>query len=157
MIPERLVEFLHGPVIIDVGTRNEKLHPTFNRVVGLKVNPDREALTFFVYEPHADQLVRNLHDNGRIALLAGILPSHETYQLKGVFVSLRPTDERDIAIQEIYRDKAVSHYKLVGVPEALFRSMPYKPGLAITFRVEELFVQTPGPGAGQKIDPGTLT
>ncbi len=27
----------------------------------------------------------------------------------------------------------------------------YRPGVAITFRVEEIFRQTPGPGAGEKL------
>ena len=28
----------------------------------------------------------------------------------------------------------------------------YRPGVAITFRVEEVFLQTPGPGAGTKME-----
>ena len=34
---------------------------------------------------------------------------------------------------------------------ALIRAIPYRPSVAITFRVEEVFLQTPGPGAGSKL------
>ncbi len=41
-------------------------------------------------------------------------------------------------------------------PEEMVKPMilghAYRPGVAITFRVEEIFQQTPGPGAGDKLE-----
>ncbi len=153
MIPEKLVEFLVGPVILDLGTRDGNLRPWFNRVKGARVNPDRETITFFVNEARTEKMLGNLQDNGRVALVAGEVPSHETYQFKGSYVASKPSEETDLAWQKMYIDKLVSHLQSLGFPAAaMVRSFfPSNPYVAITFRVEEVFVQTPGPGAGDKM------
>ncbi len=154
MLPERIVEVLHGPAVMSAGTRDEQLHPAHTFVVGALVHPDKETVTFFVPESRSERILSNLQHNGRVAL--GIsLPSHESYQLKGVFLSSRPGDEQDRAIQEIYRSKLLSSLLQCGYPEQIVRPMVlgaiYQPAVAITFRVEEFFLQTPGPEAGKKI------
>lgn len=155
MIPEKLIEFLHGPVVLNVGTRDEKLHPFLNWVVGLRVNTDQETITFFVHEPQSERMLGNLKDNGRIALTAVAMPSHETYQFKGAYVSSRKSDNQDLAIQEIYRDKLISHFtQMSAYWDEYIRTIAYTPSVAVTFRVEDIFVQTPGPEAGNKINPG---
>ena len=154
MISEKLVEFIHGPVFMALGTRNEKLRPAHTFAVGAIVNQDRETLTCFVLQSRAEKIMGNLEDNGKIALTVGS-PSHESYQLKGHYVSLRPTDAKDVAIQEIYRTKLVALMLQYGYPEQIVKPMilgaKYQPAVAITFRVEEIFLQTPGPEAGKKI------
>ena len=154
MIPEKIVEFIHGPVFISAGTRDEKLHPAHVWAVGAVVNPDRETVTFFVPESRSDRILANLKENGRIALAVGS-PTHEAYQLKGVYVSARPADDKDRAIQEIYRSKLWPFCVQSGYPEPIARPLVlgfvYQPAVAITFRVEEIFRQTPGPDAGKKI------
>lgn len=152
MIPEKLVDFMNSPVIIELGTRDNKLNPAFNRSVGAMVSEDRETMTVFIYEPFADVMLKNLNENGRVALIAGVFPSHETYQFKGAFVASRKTENKDFEMQENYRNKILDHYMPLGFPENFFRNLPYKPGIAVTFHVEDIFVQTPGPGAGEKID-----
>lgn len=151
MIPERIVDFLKGPVIINFSSRNIDLRPTFSRTVGLIVSDDRKNITFYVHESFSKDLLKNLNENGRIALLAGTHPSHETYQFKGSFVSSRDTNDNDIEVQENFRKLVVAHFSQFGVPENFFINMPSSPGLAITFEVQDIFDQTPGPGAGKKI------
>ena len=51
MIPEKVVEFIQGPVFIYAGTRDEKLRPAYTWAVGAIVNPDRETVTFYVPSP----------------------------------------------------------------------------------------------------------
>ena len=154
MIPERIVEVIHGPAIMHAATRDERLHPDQTFVIGAVVHPDREAITFFVPESRSELILNNLNHNGKVALAVG-LATHEAYQLKGVFISSRPTDEKDHVVQEIYRAKVLSSMLQAGYPEQIARPLilgfVYQPGVAITFRVEEIFLQTPGPDAGKKI------
>ncbi|MBI4641101.1 MAG: pyridoxamine 5'-phosphate oxidase family protein [Candidatus Tectomicrobia bacterium] len=153
MIPEKLVEFLHNPVVMNVGTRDEKLHPFLNWVIGVRVNADRETITFFVHEPQSERMLRNLKENGRVALVAAEMPSHETYQFKGAYLSSRKSDDKDLALQESYRQTLISHFKqFEEMWEEYWRGIAYTPGVAVTFQIEQIFVQTPGPGAGSKID-----
>lgn len=155
MISDRIVEVIHGPAWMFAGTRDEGLRSTGTFVIGAVVHPDRETITFFVPESRSERILSNLKNNGRVALAVGV-PTHEAYQLKGVYVSSRPTDAKDRAVQEIYRSKLLSTMIQAGYPEQILKPLVlgyrYQPGLAITFRVGEIFLQTPGPEAGKKIN-----
>jgi hypothetical protein len=154
MIPDRIVEVIHGPAFMHAGSRDEKLRPAHTFVIGAVVHPDREAITFFVPESRSERILSDLKSNGKAALAVG-LATHEAYQLKGVYVASRPTDAKDLAVQEIYRAKLLSAALEFGYPEQIAKpfvlGLAYQPGVAITFRVEEIFLQTPGPEAGKKI------
>lgn len=154
VIPDKLVEFLHGPVFMALGTRDANLRPHHTSVVGGVVGGNREAFTLFLPEAVSRCPLDNLRDNGRVAFLVGS-PSNECYQFKGVYLSHRPSNEREVAIQEIYRAKLVPHCVEHGMPEPLAKGLvlglAYKPSLAVEFKVEEFFMQRPGPDAGMKI------
>ena len=94
MLPDRIVEAIHGPTMMSAGTRDAQLHPTHTFVVGAIVHPDKETVTFFVPESRSERILSNLKHNGRVALGISLL-THEAYQLKGVFLSSRPGDEKD--------------------------------------------------------------
>src|SRR5256885_3760468 len=102
MIPDRVVELRHGPPFMQVGTRDAHLRPAHAWVIGAVVHADRQTVTFFVPESRSARVLSDLQDNGRVALGLG-LASHEAYQLKGTYVSSRPTGAEDIALQETYR------------------------------------------------------
>ena len=153
MIPDQLVEFLHGPSFLKVGTRDADLRPLHTSAVGAVVHDDRRTVTVFVPAARAGRALDNLRHNGRVAVEAGQM-SHEAYQLKGTYLSSRPTTDEDIARQETYRARFFESVRQ-GYPEEIARpfslGFAYRPGVAITFRVEEIFRQTPGPGAGEKL------
>jgi hypothetical protein len=151
MIPDRVVELLHGPAFIQIGTRDEALRPAHTAAVGAVVHDDRQTVTVFVPTLRAERILRDVTANGRIALGLA-LASHEAYQIKGTYVSSRPTDAEDRARQEAYRAALLTSALEAGFPEAIARPLTlgfvYMPGVAITFRAEKVFLQTPGPGAG---------
>ncbi len=155
MIPDRVVEVLQGPAFIQAGTRDETLRPVHTFAIGAVVHPDRETVTFFVPESRSVPILANLENNGRVAL-GFALVSHEAYQLKGTYLSARPGDESDAGVQDAYRSKFLAAVRQTAYPEEIARALTlgfaYRPCVAITFRAEEVFLQTPGPGAGKKMD-----
>jgi hypothetical protein len=154
MIPDRIIEVIQGPAVMYVGTRNEKLYPAQTFVIGAIVQPDQETVTFFVPESRSERILSNLENNGRVAL-AVALATHEAYQLKGVYIASRPADTQERAVQEIYRSKLLSALLQAGFPDQIARPLvlgfAYQPAVAISFTVEEIFLQTPGPEAGKRI------
>ena len=154
MIPDRIIEAIHGPAVMFVGTRNERLYPAHTFVTGAIAHSDRETITFFVPESRSERILSDLNNNGRVALAVSLL-THEAYQLKGIYLSSRPTDTKDRALQEVYRSKLLSAFLQTGYPEQIVKplvlGLAYQPGIAITFRTEEIFLQTPGPEAGKKM------
>jgi hypothetical protein len=151
VIPDRVVELLHGPAYMQIGTRDDGLRPSHIFAAGAVVHDDRQTVTVFVPTARSVHVLRDLTGNGRIALGVS-LASHEAYQLKGTYISSRPTNDAERARQEVYRAALLASALEAGYPEAIARPMTqgfaYTPGVAITFRAEEVFLQTPGPGAG---------
>lgn len=153
IIPDRVIEVLRGPAIMAVGTRDASLRSAHVCVVGAVVEDDRRTVTFFVPESRSERLLSDLRDNGRVAFTFGWV-SHEAYQLKGPYLSARPTTAEDVALQDAYRAKLLAAVRKI-YPEEIARpyalGVAYQPGVAVTFRVEEVYLQTPGPGAGTRM------
>jgi hypothetical protein len=151
MIPDRVVEVLDGPSWVQIGSRDAALRPAHTLAVGVMVHDDRRTVTVFVPAARSERVLSDLRENGQIAVTFA-LASHEAYQLKGTYVSSRPTDDGDRARQEARRAALLESALEAGYPPAIARplalGLAYTPGVAITFRVAEVFLQTPGPGAG---------
>jgi hypothetical protein len=154
MIPDRVIEMLHGPSFLQLGTRDDQLRPTHTVAVGAIVHDDRRTVTVLVPTSRATRILPQLETNGRLCLAIGQF-SHEAYQLKGTYLSTGPTDAGDLARQEIYRQALFADALRVGYPEEIARpfilGFAYTPSVAITFRAEEVFLQTPGPDAGTRL------
>jgi hypothetical protein len=154
VIPDRVIAFLQGPVFVQIGTRNAALRPCHASVVGTRVHDDRETVTVLVPTARAGRTLENLADNGRVAVAAGHV-SHESYQIKGTYLSCRPADDADLARQEALRAALLASVVAAGYPESIGRpfalGFAYTPAVAITFRAEEVYQQTPGPDAGTRL------
>lgn len=152
MIPQRLVDFIHGSVVMLVGARNAELRPAACMVSGAMADGEAGTITFFLPDAEGEQILSNFKDNGLVALTVAEGVSHETYQFKGKYIDSRPSEKKDAALQEIYRSKLSTRYGPGGLGEEFWRGVLFYPSTTVTFEVEEVFVQTPGPGAGEKLD-----
>ena len=152
MIPQKLVDFVHGPELMFLGTRSVELRPAFSWVFGAVADGERGTMTILVPEIEGAQSLRNLEDNGQVALTVVDAISHETYQFKGTCTEVRPSGERERAIQSIHKEKLGAHLAPLGFGPELWEGFVVDPSTAVTFEVEDIFVQTPGPGAGERID-----
>jgi len=156
MIPEKIVRFLEQRAnIAFAGTRNRDLVPFGHRVSGWSVGADGRTLTAFTPEPFTAGLVESLQENGEFALTVEDFPAHETYQFKGRYVRHRPVQREDIDIVDRIRERFMKNMRTVfpAAAEDIVAAFISKPGLAVEFEVSEIFVQTPGPGAGARIVP----
>jgi hypothetical protein len=154
MIPDRVIEMLQGPSFLQLGTRDDQLRPAHTLAVGAIVHEDRQTVTVLVPTARAARILPQLETNRRLCLGIGQL-SHEAYQLKGTYLSTRPTDAHDLARQEAYRKALFADALRGGFPEDIARpfilGFAYTPSVGITFRAEEVFLQTPGPDAGSRL------
>ena len=160
MIPGKIVRFLEEYANLGfAGTRDRNLVPYGHRVSGWHVSADRRALTALVAERFTAHLVESLEDNGELALTVEEFPSHETYQFKGRYRTHRPLRDEDHASVERVRERFMKSIRHLypDVPEQLLRAYILEPVLAVEFEVREIFVQTPGPGAGTRLVPPAET
>src|SRR5262245_29499242 len=154
MIPEHISRFLECATVAMGGTRDDHLIPHAHRVSGWTVGPDVQTMTCLVAEGFTKNLLPSLEHNGQFALTVCEVPSHETYQFKGSYVGSRPVQAEDLSVYESYRRRFVERIcSLFGLPGDTARSYVPPPALAISFKVREIYLQTPGPGAGTRVVP----
>ena len=156
MIPERLVQFLEQRAnVAFAGTRNRELVPRGHRISGWSIGADGRTLTAFTPEPLTADVLESLQTNGELALTVEALPAHETYQFKGRYVSHRPARGEDFPIVDRIRQRFIKNMRTVfpALPERIVGAFTSEPIFALEFEVREIFVQTPGPGAGARIVP----
>ena len=156
MIPGKIIHFFDRANVGLAGTRDRNLVPHGHSVCGWALAPDARTLTVFVPEGGRKHLIESLEDNGQIALTIEQYPEHEAYQFKGRYIRHRPAEKGDAEIAERIRERFVQSV-LAFVGERAgpsLRAFVQIPALAIDFEVRELFVQTPGPGAGARLVAG---
>jgi hypothetical protein len=153
VIDAELAEFLESGITILVGTRDAELRPETMRGVGAHVQAGGAELTVYLPETTATASVANLRDNGRIAVAFGRPADHRTIQVKGQVVEIAPADDEDRERIERYHSALAESWGFVGVPPRVTARLAWWPCHRVRLRVEEIFVQTPGPGAGAPLVP----
>jgi hypothetical protein len=153
-VPGIIARFLNRATVGVVGTRDAKLVPHVHRVSGWRVEPDGETIACSIPEVFVPGLLESLRDNGEVALTIEEIGPHETYQFKGTFLDAGPCTPADLKAFEGVRDRFAAvvgaFYRL---PDTVTKANTRPPSLVVRFRVREIFLQTPGPGAGRRIAP----
>jgi hypothetical protein len=166
MIPQDIVRFLDGATVGFGATRDDKLVPLVHFTVGWTVGEDRQTITCLFPASHSEALIPSLEENGRFSFTvlgstsgprASNPPNpsvdfHECYQLKGDYVASCPADQADLALVERKGEQFKALFQaLFGFSDAACNARFRSPVLAMTFKVHEIYDQTPGPGAGARI------
>lgn len=154
MISKELEDFLQAGRSCVLGTRDAEKRPECVRVVGVRVERGRKEVSLFLPVATGAHTVANLRDNGRVAVGFSRVEDHRSIQLKGALVSLRDATERDRPAVEHWREAIEREFGWIGLPPSIIRRIAHWPCHAIRFRVESIFLQTPGPGAGDPL-PGS--
>jgi hypothetical protein len=154
VISAELTEFIEAGLSMLVGTRDARLLPDYVRAVGARVEKGGREVTVFLPAATSAASIANLAENGRIAMCLSRPVDHRTVQLKGRVVASGAAAESDRAVIERYRMEFAATLGYIGVPPRLTLRMNHWPSHAVRFRVESLFDQTPGPGAGAEIRRG---
>jgi hypothetical protein len=108
-----------------------------------------------VPEEFTPGLVESLRENGELAVTVEEFPSHETYQFKGRYLRDRAVRHDDVEIVDRIRRRFVRSLRPIfaDVPEDVLNAFVSNPSLAVEFEVLEIYLQTPGPGAGTRLVP----
>ena len=156
MIPGKLVRFLEQYAnVAFAGVRDGNLVPFGHRVSGWRVAPDHRTMTVVFPEDSLSRLVESLQHNGELAVTLEEFPSHETYQFKGRYLRHRAVEDGDFEIVERLRRRYVKSLRPLfpNGNEDVLNAFFSPPALAVDFEVLEVYLQTPGPGAGTRLVP----
>jgi hypothetical protein len=148
-----IAQLLGSGLIMYLGTRGADLAPEMVVAPGARVEEGGGEITVFVPRIFEAATLENLRDNGQAALTIVRVTDNRSIQIKGTFVSDRVADEGDRRFLESLLARRANELALVGLPRSVSARLVTWPAAAIRIRVRELFVQTPGPGAGRPLDP----
>lgn len=151
LIPDDLAELFEGGVSILVGTRDAARIPEATRGVGAIVHPDRRRLTIFIPVDVSELALKNLGENGLIAVGFSSILDHKTIQVKGTVENIRSATDPEREIVSRYHAAFSEVLYIIGLPRAVTRTLNTWPCHAVTFAATDIFLQTPGPNAGQRM------
>jgi hypothetical protein len=155
-ISDELKALIEGPVSVLVGTRDSRLVPEITRAWGPKVSEDRRGVSLCVPLATSRKTLDNLEANAQIAVGFCFPTNYKTLQLKGRHARIAEPDSADLAIVERHRDAFATVNAPLGQPrqvvEAFWRAEIETSAVLvkILFAPEQVFDQTPGPGAGRR-------
>lgn len=154
-IDDKLKAFLEGPVSIVVGTRDSRMVPEITRAWGARVSEDRGQISMCVPLGTSRKTLDNVESNGDIAATFALPTDYRAFQLKGVRATVSDPDEADLAAVQRHHDGFVEANLPLG--QTRERLANFFQGeietstvlVKIIFTAEQIFDQTPGPGAGR--------
>lgn len=156
VLSPELVAFLESGVSLSAASRNRRLLPSVSRVLACRVLADSGRIQLWLARSHSEQLLRDCLDCDRIALVASDPPTHRTWQIKGDEVTECVVAEDDAQrVRQHVREFASVITTLEFAPTFGHALYQHKVDelVSLSFVPRELFEQTPGPRAGQKVEP----
>lgn len=143
-------------VSIIAATRDAQHRPHLMRALGCRLAADRRELTLFLSTSACAELLADLRDNGRIAVVFAEPSTDRSLQLKGEGACIEPPAPGDAALVAHYVECFADEIATLGFDRALVQTMfRHEPHELVTVRFvpREAYEQTPGPQAGARIAP----
>jgi hypothetical protein len=153
LLSEANAAFIQRFTSMNVGGRDAHNRPALARGLGIRVSSDRRTLTVFLSTTHSARLLQCLRENGAIAVAVTRPTTHETLQFKGrVREIVKPTED-DWKEMAAYRDSFVEELAKRGYqPEFTHQLLAGSENcVSVVFEPLEMYNQTPGPKAGEKL------
>ncbi|WP_223590339.1 hypothetical protein [Neobacillus bataviensis] len=154
ILDDIVVHFLTNtePLYIHLAVSNSNGMPYSVRGFGVKTYRDKNKLGIYILKSQTEKLRSYLKSgNGAVACLFTDGFSNESYQIKGQFKELQnPTSDEDFDILSRYRNGSLKLFP------KMYAKYPLSAALCdlVTYKIEEIFIQTPGPYAGSKYQEG---
>lgn len=150
-----ILALIKGPVAMSVATRDTALVPSLCHAYGCRWLVKEQVLRLFVLAGEAQPLLADLAANGEIAAVFSDVRSFRSLQIKG-------NDGRAVPFDALDARERLRHYRqtsaelvALGFPEGpaqgYFSAPETGPFVTLAFRPRDVFQQTPGPGAGQRL------
>lgn len=146
---QALEEFLGSPVMIVIGTADGRLKPAIGRGLGTRLDSEAGAVELLFCERQWPATAANLRANGAVAVTFSRPSDYVSYQLKGRAM-LRDATAEDSALCERYRRDIQQAVGALGVASKMMATWLVAHELVrARVAVEAIYVQTPGPKAGE--------
>jgi hypothetical protein len=150
VIDAALATFLEGPCAQNFAIADAGNVPTVGRAWGLRADRGRFVRAVLAADAGTNASLRS---GGRIALMIIDLPTFRSVQLKGTVTAVEPPSDADHDVYDMYVTEFRAALDAEGRTTPLDGCRPAAL-VTVTIEVDAVFDQTPGPKAGQPLEPG---
>jgi hypothetical protein len=148
LIDDELAAFLHGPVSSILGTADAQAVPDASRIAGLVAVGDDRLRVLISTEATAARA--NAVVGARVAVSVTHIATYRSLVWKGVVDAAEPVRTAgDLALVDRHIQAFRGLSPQVGIPARLADHIFPTEVVPLVIRVDTLFDQTPGPGAGR--------
>lgn len=142
-----LKELLQDPIVIHIGIRDEQglLYQTM--FFGADMSDESNILKLFIPETALARIRYLLQAGTHASVLATSAETYQCVQAKGRLLAIHPANLGEEAIQSLMLQRLVPF----NYPEKLF-NMKHLPLLTLDLEIDEIFNQTPGEQAGERLE-----
>tara|TARA_Y100001954_G_scaffold69559_1_gene76120 strand:- start:121 stop:573 length:453 start_codon:yes stop_codon:yes gene_type:complete len=150
MIPPQVNEVITTGVA-HIGCVSSNLKPFHADTLGIVCDPESDKVVCCLNRDSSEAFLDHLVVGSRMSLFAAVI-THESYNLKGHVTEIRDVNADELAACNKLMKEMFALYNEMGIPEELAaRYWKRTPDLAISFLVDTIFSQTPGPDAGKQL------
>ncbi len=145
-------ETLLSPCSLVAAGRSARLVPSCTRVAAIRCAAGSDRVTVWVATPSSGRLIADVRATSAIAIVSLEPISHRTLQIKGRATSVRDAGDEERAMIEAQIGAYFRSLEPIGLPMRLTDRFVRWPATAIDLIVDDVFDQTPGPGAGERAE-----
>jgi len=157
-LSEEIATFLQTRACLVLSAASESLVPELCLSIACLISPDRRRVRVVFDRRSADPLLTLLPGSGLVALAGSQVLTMRTVQVKGSQATLEPVPaaERTLVAESVARMR-VEFDKIDFHDPYTVTLLDYDPNelVCVGFTPTAVFDQTPGPQAGQPIDPSS--
>ena len=151
MIPEHTIKALTDGVVGHLGTVGADLKTIHTDILSASCDKENDTVTCFARKILAGPTLEKMKETGRVSYFFGLM-SHEAYQFKGSFIETCELTEAELEQSSKFRDGLQEVMEGMGIErDKSFKMLGTAPDIGIKFKVEKIFIQTPGPDAGKEL------
>lgn len=155
MLEDDVAAFISSPVMMIAATRDEAMRAHIGRGCGADFDPDVGDITLLASSTQWPEFCANARPGAPIALTVCRPDNYKSLQIKGQIVDVALATPDQQARGWRYLQGMLAVMADLGVTRLQLSTVLADADLlAIRFWPADLFVQTPGPGAGERLRGG---
>ncbi|MCQ2005030.1 hypothetical protein [Rhizobium sp. NRK18] len=152
MLEDDVASFIAGNVMMIAATRDGALRAHVGRGCGAYFDADTGELVLLVSSSQWPDFFANARKGGPIAMTVCQPDNYRALQIKGTIAGVDVATEVQSAKASDYRDRMLAIMDRLGVSRLQLSTVFSNVDLAaIRFWPVDLFIQTPGPEAGERV------
>jgi hypothetical protein len=151
-LSQGLADHFAGPLMPILAVRDDRFRAAIARAIMVSLDAEARTLDIFLAAPLWADFMRAVKHDAIVAVTATHPGTYVSYQVKGRVLAIDPAEESDVARARLGIDRMLALLNALGSTRQQLSHIFTVEGLVrVRMHVNDVFEQTPGPAAGERI------